>query len=257
MKRFPAVSGMFYPGNKNELLKMINDFLKGLKEKNIKNINGLIVPHAGYIYSGKTAAYAYNLIKNKKIEKIIILCPNHTTYLNGCCLDDFDSWLTSLGEIKVDFKLRKDLLSKGLFFSNNLPHLSEHAIEVQLPFLQQVLKNDFEILPIIVGEISNEEAKKIANIINELKAFIIISTDLSHYNNLIKAEKIDKNTIKIIENLDIKKFNELDACGKYPLLIALNLMMLNKWKPKLLYYDTSATASKDKEKVVGYASFAF
>ncbi len=257
MKRLPAVSGMFYPGNKNELMQLINGFFKNLNEKKFKEIHGLIVPHAGYIYSGKTAAHAYNLIKKKKIEKIIILCPNHTTYLEGCCLDDFDSWMTPLGEIKIDYDLRKYFLSKGLFFSNNLPHLSEHAIEVQLPFLQETLKDNFKILPVIVGEISNEEAKKIVDIINDSKAFVIISTDLSHYNKLIEAEKIDKNTIKIIESLDIKKFHELDACGKYPLLIAMHIMIINKWKPKLLYYDTSATASKDKEKVVGYASFVF
>lgn len=256
MEREPAVAGMFYPEDKEELVRIIDTLIDNIKFNYKGKMNGILVPHAGYVYSAQTATYAYKPLREKRIKKVIILCPNHTAYVKGCCLDKFDIWKTPLGEVKVEQELREQLNSKKYFYSDNLPHIEEHAIEVQLPFLQIILK-DFTFVPIVVGEISTEEAESIARTLLNTNAFIIISSDLSHYLSFFDAEKRDKNTISIIESLDIKNFEQIDACGKYPILIMMHLAKLKKSNPKLIFYDTSATASKDKSMVVGYGSFVF
>ncbi len=262
MLRKPAVAGMFYPKEEEALQKMLTSFFQTSdqdesfqeKIKNIKtsNIHGLIVPHAGYIYSGRTAAYAYSLLKKVKPKKILLLGPNHTIPLSGISFADYEAWETPLG--KINSSVEKRITSLFISYENNA-HLKEHCLEVQLPFLQYLLK-DFQIAPSIIGELTEDEIKSFAKLLKENFAdhFIIISTDLSHYLPQNNAEKEDKKTINSITNLNSTNLN---ACGRFPLAVAIELCRLNRWQPRLLHYSTSAEASRDTSRVVGYASLFF
>jgi MEMO1 family protein len=238
---------MWYPENKKELEEFIENSFKqeiSLKEKPMK-IHGLIVPHAGYVYSGNIAGKAFSLLKNKKIEKSIILGPSHYTSLNKIVTSDKFNWETPLGKIK--------LFNIG-FPTNNIEE--EHSIKNQIPFLQKLgIK---EIMPLMVGEILIEQAKQIAEKIAKQDAIFIFSTDLSHFLHYNNARERDKNTIKIIEHQELENWKNLDACGIFPLLILFHLCKILNTKPHLIEYKNSGDVTGDKlHGVVGYGSFWF
>jgi len=251
--RKPEVAGAFYPAGKKELDKMISEFLKESKTDE-KAVNGIVVPHAGYVYSGKTAAYSYNaflnFLKENQVRNLVIIGPAHRVYINEIYQDSSKSWETPLGKI--------GLKKAGEIKESARAHLGEHSIEVQVPFVQKIIqetKKKIEITPVIVGEITEEQAKKYAEILLKLEnAFFIISSDLSHFLPKKEAEKRDYETIKKIINLD---YADIDACGKYPLMIAIEMAKLKNWQLKLLKYSTSADAGGDEAGVVGYASLIF
>ena len=226
-------SSDWYPQNPEKLKEFLNKFVA-----KPKNIHGLIVPHAGYIYSGEIAGNAFSLLPKK--EKAIILAPSHYTYLKG--IASIEKIKTPLGEIKIT--------------ENSHPKLDyEHAVENQFPFLQKLGYK--EVLPLVVGEINENDAKKIAEQISKIDAVYIFSTDLSHFLSYEKAVEKDKKTIEIIKNLKIEKWKEIDACGKFPLLILMHLCKQQNWKPKLIEYKNSGDITQDKTRVVGYSSFYF
>jgi len=238
---------MWYPENKKELEEFIdNSFIQttNLKEKPFK-IHGLIVPHAGYEYSGMIAGKAFSLLKNKKIEKAIVLGPSHYTPLTKAVTSDKFQWVTPLGKIK--------LFNTGL---QTTDIEKEHSIKNQIPFLQKLgIK---EVMPIMVGEISSEQAKLIAEKISKQDALFVFSTDLSHFLQYDNAKQRDNSTIKIIENMEIENWKNLDACGIYPLLVLFHLCKLLNTKPHLIEYKNSGDVTEDKyHGVVGYGSFWF
>jgi AmmeMemoRadiSam system protein B len=245
--RHAAVAGSFYPASKEEIEDMIDKFLKNVPDITLeKEPKALIVPHAGYVYSGQVAAYAYSLLKKSKKQKIILLGPSHNVYFNDVVADVNDYWETPLGKVKLT--------------QNNLPklkqaHLQEHCLEVQIPFLQTTLEK-FEILPLVTGEINPKTiSEKIINLLDD-NTILIISSDLSHFQPYDVAEKIDHNTIKAVQDLDYDKMEEQgDACGKIPILTAIDIAQKLKWKCKLLNYKNSGDVTHDKSQVVGYASF--
>lgn len=229
----------WYPQNKEELNLILDELLKSkIKEK--RGINGLIIPHAGYAFSGKIAGAAFSLLKESKMKKAIIISPSHYAAFRG---------VASLEKIKTPFgemKITENIYPKIKY---------EHAIDNQIPFLQKL--GFREVLPLIIGEINEKQAGEIAKNISEKNAVYIFSTDLSHFLSYENAAEEDKKTINIIENLDIKKWKEIDACGIYPLLIFLFLSRIKNFKPKLIEYKNSGDITKDKSSVVGYASFYF
>ncbi|MGV8168593.1 MAG: AmmeMemoRadiSam system protein B [Candidatus Nanoarchaeia archaeon] len=257
--RNSAVAGAFYPSDKAILSKTIEEFLRnkaGKSAPSLELVHGIIVPHAGYLYSGSTAGRAYQHILGKKYTRVIILCPNHTIFLNKVAFDSNAVWKTPLGDVPVDTEAISKL-DKNLFLQSPTAHSKEHAIEVQLPFLQKTLK-DFKIVPLIVGTIHNEDinkaAEEILKIINH-ETLLVISTDLSHFMHEHEAEKIDSKTIKGIISLD--SYSELDACGSYALKVFQVIAKKKKWTPKLIEYTNSGKVTGNNAKVVGYASFWF
>jgi len=246
--RQEAVAGMFYPENKEELKSMINSFLDEVPEQKNYDAKALIVPHAGYVYSGPIAAYAYSLLKKNKKKKIILLGPSHTVHLRGVVSDNNDYWKSPFGEVKaIENEFEK--LSEA--------HEKEHCLEVQIPFLQ-VLLDDFEILPLVAGDVNPKEiSEKIKPLLDE-DTLLIISSDLSHFKPYDYAVDIDDNTNKAILNLDYEKMlEEGDACGKIPILAVIDLAGKLGWKCKLLDYRNSGDTAGTKGEVVGYASFVF
>jgi len=243
--RTPIHAGTFYPADKEQLSKIIEKFLSEAKPKKLGGeLAALIVPHAGYIYSGFTAAFAYNTLREASPKKIILLGPSHYHYIKGAY--SFSApWKTPLGVLKVnqvDFPIvKKDI---------------EHSLEVQAPFLQTVLAN-FGFTPIMYGEIS-PDALAGALLPLEKGTVVIASSDLSHFFKYEEAKQIDAVTINAILDLDFEEFMLTgDACGKIGIATLILLAKKNKWKPILLDYRNSGDTAGNKEEVVGYASIAF
>jgi AmmeMemoRadiSam system protein B len=235
--------GIWYPENKIVLEEALKKYLK---ESNIQptKLNGVIVPHAGYQFSGAVAGKAISLLKHKRIKKAIVIGPSHYVYLDDAITSNLDYWHTPLGKIKI--------FNSG-FIRADIQQ--EHSISNQVPFLQKIgIK---EIMPLMVGQINIEKAGEIADKIAKIDALYVFSTDLSHFMPFDDAVEKDKETIKAIEDLDTNNFPKLDACGLYPLLILLHLCKIKKTKPHLIEYKNSGHITGDKSSVVGYASFYF
>ncbi|MBW3001659.1 AmmeMemoRadiSam system protein B [Candidatus Woesearchaeota archaeon] len=275
--RNPVVSGAFYPDNAESLKQSIKDcFLSDfgpgkLPEKREKSIKGVIVPHAGYVYSGPCAAYCYKEISESHSPDIfIILGLSHSGFPSCLSLED---WRTPLGTASVDKDFGKLLIENGIL-QDEQAHANEHSIEVQIPFLQFILK-DFKFVPIIVSEDYKQVAGAILKALKQSnkKAVIIASSDFTHYGADYgfapftedikeKMHKLDAGAIKQIKKLDAKGFLDYidktgaTICGRYP--IACLLECIKPAKAELLKYYTSADISKSDYSVsVGYAAILF
>lgn len=275
--REPAVAGQFYPEDKQELKQAINDFLKKIKTQE-KTPQILIVPHAGYVFSGQITAYAFKQVQNKKFNKVILLGNSHQEQFSGLSLDNSDVWKTPLGQVKLDKETIKNLTQASkLIHTNSEIHLDEHSLEVEVPFLQQTLEKDFKLIPGLFGSDNNLDnlkdiAQTLAKIIDE-QTLVVISTDLSHYPNYEDAKTIDSKTIQAILNQDAEKFlnitQELQtqqienlstyACAWPAVATAILLSNELNLKAELLAYTNSGDVPEigDKNRVVGYNSIAF
>ena len=260
--RLPAVAGAFYPFDKRELSAMVGDYVSKGKDVLLKGkLRGLVVPHAGYVYSGPVAGAGYKLLSkhSQGIERIILLGPSHHAWFKGASEGGFDEWITPLGKVKAG-SLASKLKGEGKGLVQTIPqaHVPEHCLEVQLPFLQSVLKKDFEIFPLLCGEVdAGLLAKAIAPAV-DAKTLVIASSDLSHYLPYEVAVKVDKNANELVPALDIRGFEAKgDACGKTPILVLMHLAKIKGWKGLFLDYKNSGDTAGDKSRVVGYGCYAF
>ncbi|MEM4331053.1 MAG: AmmeMemoRadiSam system protein B [Candidatus Pacearchaeota archaeon] len=233
----------WYPSNKEELQKLLKEFLK----KNVKRkVNGILVPHAGYYYSGEIAGEAFCFLKNTPNKKAIVIGPNHYFQIRGIFSHNEEYWKTPLGKIKIR--------------ENNFKKIDisiEHSIDNQIPFLQFL--NFEEVFPIMLSDLSFEEINELSRILSKEEGVFVFSSDLSHFLSYEEAIKKDKETIRAVENLDERYFlKERDsACGILPILLMITLSKLKGWKPRLVSYKNSGDLTLDKKSVVGYASFIF
>ena len=281
MLRKPAVAGMFYPDDSEELVKTIEDcFLHSFgpgKIPDIESFEGndypvnVMVPHAGFQYSGTIAAHSYcELAKNGFPEVFIIIGPTHTGLGSEVSVFNKGEWITPLGNIQVDEEFADTLISFSDFASADFAaHMREHSIEVQLPFLQY-FSNDFKIVPVVLGSQTISAANDLAAAI--LKAgekldksyCVIASSDLSHFNTQERANKVDWFVLEDIENMDEFKLLEeiiqynITMCGYGPVMTTMILSkMCGKNTSEILAYKTSGDISGDLSSVVGYASGIF
>jgi len=266
--RQPRFSGLFYPSRAEELRQMVNSFLDKASPAKVEGqLSGIIVPHAGYIYSGATAGLAYSLLRGRKIGTVILLGQSHRARFTGAIIDDRDAWKTPLGSINLNKELFSRLYKKSCFHVNRFWMDEEHSLEVQVPFLQVVAETS-KIFPILVGDAEADNIKKIAAELNEVignrqDTIIVISTDMSHYHPLEVATKIDWVCLRLLENRDIKGLREqlekrqVELCGEAAVLTLLSLLSSREnWNIQVLGYSTSAQASGDKSRVVGYGALA-
>jgi AmmeMemoRadiSam system protein B len=262
--RPPAVAGMFYPEEKGELARDVKKYLADAKEMKLPagaKLRALVEPHAGYIYSGPVAAFGYKMLaaNAKGISKVLLLGPSHHVGFVGAAEAGYETWETPLGVVKagsIQAKLSSD--AKRLIHNYPQAHEPEHCLEVQLPFLQVVLKGKFEIYPILCCEVDPKSlADALAPIIDG-KTLIIASSDLSHYLPYESAKRIDAVANDAVPALDIAKFEEAgDACGKMPILVLMHIAKKKGWKGMLLDYRNSGDTAGDKSQVVGYGCYAF
>jgi len=275
--RQPAVAGAFYPADPVELKSQLASFFKNVEDNKInENIAGIIVPHAGYVFSGQTAATAYaRLDPEKTYSRIFLIGTSHHVQLNGASVYNLGDFKTPLGVVKVDTELANRLIAENkLFKSAPEAHEKEHCLEVQLPFLQYRLKKPFAIVPIIIGTQSAPTCKKIAEILAPLfttENLFVISTDFSHYPSYSDAVKFDNITGKAISTnspeLFVQALLENDkkdvsglttsCCGWSSVLTMLYMSTENpEIKVEHVKYTNSGDSPYgDKEKVVGYHSF--
>jgi hypothetical protein len=271
--REPAVAGTFYPASKAELSSMIDEFLNKVELPKLDPyIRALIVPHAGYVYSGQVAAYDYKALIGKDIRTVILIGNSHREYFEGASVYPKGYFKTPLGEVEIDENLAKKLMDANdkIYFKESA-HLQEHSLEVQLPFLQKTLKN-FKIVPIILGNqpgAADILINALKPLINE-NTLIIASSDLSHYPSYKDAQYSDGEVIKAIltgkrENLrktisDLGKENipnlQTCACGQDAIEVVMGLLG-DSSNIKLLKSANSGDVTNDKSQVVGYAAIVF
>jgi MEMO1 family protein len=198
--RYPAVAGQFYPADPDSLNKELKSLFAEAVQKRVENVRAIICPHAGYVFSGKTSASAFNQIdRDKKFKRIILIASSHQEYFEGAAIYCDGDYIMPYGKEKVDAVFGKMLVKDypDIFTANQRPHLKEHSIEVQLPFLHYILKNEYCIVPIIIGGSNLATCQKIADALKpwfNKENLFIISSDFSHYPNYADAHKIDTET---------------------------------------------------------------
>ncbi len=279
--REPAVAGMFYPADKQALQAAVDKFLEQAKPPAALpgRVVGLIVPHAGYEFSGAVAAWAYKCLQGKSYDTVVILGPSHHVSHGGAAMSSADAWRTPLGEVPVDTALRAELASsKGPLAVNDVPHMTttgEHCVEVQLPFLQTVL-GEFRVLPITVCDFSPENCKAIgqalARALRGKNALLVASSDMSHYPAYDDANSCDEQMLQAIKTLDVdavyKKDRELmdrgvpnlacTMCGLGPVVaVMVAARELGADKVVVLKHANSGDADPTtKGRCVGYGAVA-
>lgn len=249
-------SGSFYPNDKNELLKYFDFFTSKQTNKNI-NINprAIIVPHAGYVYSGIVANLAYTLSKNSQPKRVIVIGPSHRHYLNGASIGLFDFYECLLGDLKIDKKFALELIAKYPWLNFDEDAHLEHSTETQIPFIKNYF--DTKVLEIVYGKIEfTDLSKLISELLKDEENFLVISTDLSHFYNLKEANILDEICINAIRNQDLEKLDEgCEACGMVGVKALLNSSKELGLEVEFLDYKTSFETTNDSSSVVGYASF--
>ncbi len=250
----PAVCGIFYPADGYELNLIIEKFLEEEKLFDFNNIRALIAPHAGYIYSGKVAAAVFKQISNKNYKNVILIGPSHYQYFDKIALSSAKYWQMPFGKVEVYYP-KNILENKNCLFSD-LAYSKEHCLEVEIPFLQKVLEN-FKITPLLYGDIDSEILTNLILDVYKDEYLIVVSSDLSHYQNYEKAKEIDKISIQNILNFSQKQDLRIDACGKIGILALLKLAKIKNWHCQLIKYLNSGDTTGSKDAVVGYGGFVF
>ncbi|MGC9200616.1 MAG: MEMO1 family protein [Candidatus Aenigmatarchaeota archaeon] len=262
--REAVFAGYFYPSKKEELEKMISSFFeKSFKEvKERKNAIGIVSPHAGYIYSGLTASYAFSSLPRNINKTFIIIGPNHTGYGKEVSVYPKGIWKTPLGEIEIDEEFAQEIIKNSEFAEKDeIAHLEEHSIEVQLPFLQFLYKR-IKIVPICLLNQSKEVAEDLAKAILKTKRdFVLVaSSDFNHYEEQQTTLRKDLKLIDAIISLDLDKFysvlikERVSACGYGGIAVLMKVTEELKGKIELIKHSTSGDINKDYSSVVGYAS---
>lgn len=253
--RTAVVAGSWYPSDKADLEASIKKYFSNVNKAELNGtIRALIVPHAGYSFSGQIAAAAFRQLDDI-YDAVILLGPSHYYPLTQASISDVTHYQTPLGEVKLSKKV-KDLLKEDVIKTVPEADAKEHSLEIELPFLQERLTN-FEIIPIIVGEIDSEVFKEILLKYIDDKTLVVVSVDLSHYHPYDEAKQLDYYSIDRILSLDDKEIFNAEIDAPWAVSTLLKIAKTKKWKPYLLYYANSGDVTGDKERVVGYAAMAF
>lgn len=266
--RKAVVSGQFYPGEPEVLKRQVRQFLSAAKTVPAPDVRALIVPHAGYDYSGQIAAEAYKWVEGRRFDSVVIIAFLHRVFLQGVLVDDVDAYETPLGRVSVDRELVENIQKFHPLLRNAMPgRLEEHSLEVQIPFLQETIP-DLKIIPIYIGtqDITNVTvlADALAGILADRNILVVATTDLSHFHSYETASRKDKALIAMLEKGNVEAIydaytkEEAEACGMGPVLTSLLLARKMKWQgPNLLQYANSGDVTGDRSSVVGYAAMAY
>ncbi|HET7147673.1 MAG TPA: MEMO1 family protein [Candidatus Nitrosopolaris sp.] len=278
-RRAPAVAGVFYPSNPDELNQQIELSFKErrfgpgdlppYKELSRSRIYGIVSPHAGYIYSGAVAANGFYKISSINFDRVVMIGPNHYGIGTGLATVKGGIWETPLGQVEIDTELASRISENSEILDfDELAHSRDHCLEVQLPFLQYIKKNQFKVVPIVMilqdKVTASEIGESIARSTRTLNAMLIASSDFTHYEPNNEAHKKDRELIEAILSLDISKFYStlerlnVSACGYGAIAsIMTAVKALGATKGDLLRYATSGDIVGDTSNVVGYASIIF
>jgi MEMO1 family protein len=256
--RQPAVAGQFYPDDPAELDAMLTDFLSQVSAQAGPTPKAIIVPHAGYIYSGPVAASAYaQLIPlREQINRVILLGPSHHVYVTGLAASHATHFATPLGLIPLDQTAIAKTLTLPQVHYLDAAHASEHSLEVHLPFLQKVLGN-FSLVPLVVGEAAPQDVAQVLELFwDDPHTLIVISSDLSHYHAYRDAQQRDRATSKAIEALAPEHIGYDDACGRNPVNGLLQLARTHHLHITTLDLRNSGDTAGPRDRVVGYGAYS-
>jgi hypothetical protein len=257
--RQPAVAGSFYPADPAGLRALVGGLLAAARPPAAVRPKALIVPHAGYVYSGPVAATAYATLAPRagEIRRVVLLGPSHFVPLRGLALPGVEAFSTPLGRVELDLDAVRSIERLPGVQTLAQAHASEHSLEVQLPFLQVVL-GDFRLVPLAVGE---ADAGQTAAVLDALwggdETLIVISSDLSHYRGYAAAALIDAETARSIERLDGEDIDGEHACGCHPIRGLLRLARGRGLSVVPLDRRNSGDTAGDRRRVVGYGAWAF
>ncbi len=258
--RPPAVAGSFYPGQRSELTGTVERLLDEARRTlhhGDEPAKAYVLPHAGYVYSGSTAALGYALLERSRadVRRVVLLGPTHRVAMSGLALSDAEAFATPLGQVAVERVLPETLALPQLVVSREA-HALEHSLEVHLPFLQTVL-DELTLVPLAVGSAS---AAEVAAVLDALwggpETVVVVSSDLSHYLTYDDAEAVDSGTVDQVLRLD-GPLTHQQACGATPVNGLLLAAHRRGMKPRLLGRCSSGDTAGDRRRVVGYAAIAF
>jgi len=276
--RPPSKAGSWYAGKPKSLKAQLQDFFESATApKSEHPVRALICPHAGYDYSGKTAAVAYKSLENRNLKRVIVLAPSHYARFEGGSIMDVTHYATPLGEIPLDRAACDELLSHEYFTTVEKAHPQEHSLELQLPFLQYVLKEGFQIIPIVLSDIPASWLEPMAKCLLpywDENTLIVASSDFTHYgarfgyvpfreNIAENLEKLDMGAVQKIVDVDCQGFNryiektEATICGKMPISLLLSMAALRGAKGHLFEYTNSGRMLGDFSNSVSYAAIGF
>ena len=261
--RQPVFAGRFYPDDPEELNGLLDALDHQARRTAIKlpadrALKAIVMPHAGYIYSGWTAAHAGHVLRERDFAKIIVLAPDHRIGFRNGMISDVDAYQTPLGRIRLHADARRLREENALFDFNRVSDAREHSLEVVLPFLQYYLE-DFEMVPVVLGPSNpNAMADVFAPHLGP-DTLLVVSSDLSHYLPYEQAVAHDRQTLDLIMGFDVEALarRENCACGRAPLQVLMTLARRLDWEPVLLHYANTGDTAGDKGRVVGYAALAF
>jgi hypothetical protein len=271
-----ALSGSWYPADRETLEKQIDAFLEKVPQSAVgQEIVGMISPHAGYDYSGGVAAWGYKYLQARPCRRVLVLAPSHCVSFTGVSIPGVDYYETPLGRVKVDRQSCEDLLKKPLFRNVHQAHLREHAVEIQLPFLQRTVKN-FALIPLVVGSLKEEHYENVSNVLKGLMnpgTLFIASSDFTHFGPRFRyvpfttdlrenISRLDHGAIDLILQKDAegflayKKTTRATICGFRSIALLLKILP-SDYSGKLLQYRLSGDLTGDYTSSVSYASIIF
>ncbi|MCP3953583.1 MAG: AmmeMemoRadiSam system protein B [Desulfobacterales bacterium] len=261
--RAPVFAGRFYPSTRLDLDRAITRLVTEAEVTDLTGIAGLnlkalIIPHAGYMYSGFTAAHGSRSLAGRRFSKVIVMGPDHRVGIRTAAISAVDAYDTPLGRIDLHPDSKRLRKQSNLFAYSPVSDRTEHSLEVVLPFLQYSLGN-FQMVPLVIG---GAQPLAIANALEAVldnDTLVVASSDLSHFLPYHQAVAWDRDTLELIKRLEPEKLmaRQNSACGRAPIAVILHLARLRDWRPVVLNYTNSGDTAGDREKVVGYAAIAF
>lgn len=265
--RRPAVAGMFYPGNRASLALAIDEYLAGAGEYEsggMGMVRAVVSPHAGYIYSGATAGYAFNALRSGLPDDevtVFLMGPAHGAWFSGVSTGDFDGFATPLGIAPINKGRLRELWSSSPYYQPiSAAHQNEHCLEVVVPFLQRTMPH-FSLVPMLFRQIDPRRVgRDLAQWLrDDPNGRVVVSSDLSHFNDYETACLLDRQFLEhlLAGDIDAVLDDREGACGRDPLVALMQAAAELDWTPHLLHYCNSGDSAGDRRRVVGYAAVAY
>ncbi len=254
----PAVAGLFYPESESALRRAVRGYMANATAGLAVRPHALIAPHASYAYSGPIAANAYATLRPwaDQIDRVAVLAPSHRVAFRGVAISNADAFQTPLGTIRVDSDINAVLATLPGVEPFDAAFAHEHALEVQLPFLQTVL-TEFTLVPLVVGDADDTLVATVVDTLARRDLLLIISSDLSHYHDYPSCQRRDRATTAEIEGLHADAIGPDDACGAHPMRGLLTIAGRRGWRVQTLDLRNSGDTAGDTARVVGYGAYAF
>ncbi len=258
--RQPAVAGQFYPGNPGVLRQSVQKYVDDATlPEDLVAVRAVIAPHAGYIYSGPTAGYAFGALEAlpKRRWTVFLLGPAHRVPFRGVALGEYSAFRTPLGDIPIATDRVVEMLARSpLYVRAPQAHAPEHCLEVEAPFLQVMLA-DFRLVPMLFGDVDPRDvAAELVDHVGEDDLFVV-SSDLSHFHPHDKAQQLDRAVLDAVIAGDEAGVLRGEACGSAPIVTLMSIARRKGWQPHLLDYRTSGDTAGDRMRVVGYSAIAY